>query len=124
MNPRGLARAHGVFNVLGGAWPLLHRRSFEAVFGPKADEWLQYTVAGLLVTSGLSQIRASCGPEGVRHAARTGVSTAVVLLTIDLVYVPRGRIAPTYLIDALMEAGWLMAWYKCGRASMGDEDGH
>ncbi len=124
MNPRGLARAHGVFNVLGGAWPLLHRRSFEAVFGPKADEWLQYTVAGLLVTSGLSQIRASCSPEGGRHAARTGMSTAVVLLTIDLVYVPRGRIAPTYLLDALMEAGWLMAWYKCGRASVGDEDGH
>lgn len=124
MNPRGLARAHGVFNVLGGAWPLLHRRSFEAVFGPKADEWLQYTVAGLLVTSGLSQIRASCSPEGVRHAARTGMSTAAVLLAIDLVYVPRGRIAPTYLLDALMEAGWLMAWYKCGRASMGDEDGH
>jgi hypothetical protein len=32
-----VARAHGVMNVVGGVWPLLHLHSFEAVFGPKID---------------------------------------------------------------------------------------
>ena len=26
-----VARAHGLFNILSGAWPLLHMRSFQAV---------------------------------------------------------------------------------------------
>ena len=50
--PEGLARAQGVFNIVGGAWPLVHRRSFEAFFGPKEDEWLQQTVGALLVAAG------------------------------------------------------------------------
>jgi hypothetical protein len=29
---------------------------------------------------------------------------------IDLIYVPRRRISPAYLIDALAKAAWLMAW--------------
>jgi hypothetical protein len=124
MNTQGLARAHGLFNVVGGAWPLLHRRSFEGIFGPKTDRWLQYTVAGLLVANGFAQIRASRTREGARHAALMGVGTAATLLTIDLVYVPQGRIRPTYLLDALMEAGWIAAWYTCGRESADARDGH
>ena len=41
-----LARTHGVANLAGGLWPLLHIRSFEWVFGPKTDRWLVKTVAG------------------------------------------------------------------------------
>jgi hypothetical protein len=35
-----LARAHGVFNIVGGLWPMVNARSFEAVFGRKEDRWL------------------------------------------------------------------------------------
>src|SRR3954466_12104594 len=35
-----LAIAQGVFDVLTGAWPLLHMRSFTAVTGPKREHWL------------------------------------------------------------------------------------
>ncbi|BDT90362.1 hypothetical protein IFM12275_03380 [Nocardia sputorum] len=106
----GVARAHGVFNVVGGLWPLLHRRSFEAVFGPKNDHWLQYTVAGLLAGNGVAQILASFSPVGVADARRIGVITATWLLAIDLKYVPKGDIPKTYLLDAAMEVGWLAAW--------------
>jgi hypothetical protein len=105
-----LPQAHGVSNVIGGLWPLLHRRSFEAVFGPKADRWLLYTVAGLLTGNGTVQLLAGGTAEGRRHARNLGVTTAAVLLTIDLTYVPVGRIPRTYLLDAVMEIGWLTAW--------------
>lgn len=89
---------------------MLHMRSFEAVFGPKTDRWLVRTVAGLLIGIGWSQVRAAGTPEGVRHARRIGVATATSLLAIDLVYVPLGRLRPTYLLDAAMEAAWIRAW--------------
>lgn len=106
------ARAHGVFNVVGGLWPLVHRRSFEAIFGRKQDRWLQYTVAGLLTGNGVVQLLAADTAEGRRHARRVGVVTATTLLAIDLIYVPSGRIPKTYLLDAAMEAGWLAAWAR------------
>ncbi|OIK07817.1 hypothetical protein BIV23_02285 [Streptomyces monashensis] len=53
--------------------------------------------------------------DGLRQARRAGVGTAVTLLAIDLLYVPRRRIRPTYLLDAAMQAGWLTAWLRCGR---------
>ncbi|MFI6868509.1 hypothetical protein [Nocardia sp. NPDC050406] len=105
-----LARAHGGFNVIGGLWPLVSRRSFEAVFGPKRDHWLQFTVASLLVGNGVVQLLSEPTAGGVRNARRLGVATALALLGIDLRYVPDGTIPKTYLLDAAMEIGWLAAW--------------
>ena len=104
-----MAKVHGAVNIVGGAWPLLHRRSFEAVFGPKSDRWLMYTVAGLLISVGYGQLRAST-PEDWAHARRLGVLTASTLLAIDVVYVPRGVIRKTYLLDAVAEAALIVGW--------------
>ncbi|MEU5082064.1 MULTISPECIES: hypothetical protein [Streptomyces] len=109
---RGVAVAHGAFNVVGGLWPLVHLRSFEWVFGPKTDVWLQMTTGGLLVSSGLAQLAAAAGPDGPAHARRIGLGTALTLLAVDVVYVPRGRIRPTYLLDAVMQTGWITAWLR------------
>ena len=95
-----LAHAHGLFNLLGGLWPLMHRRSFEAIFGAKTDRWLLYTVGGLLTGNGVVQILSPDTDQGWRRARDLGVATATVLLTIDLLYVPAGRIPKTYLLDA------------------------
>ncbi|MGM7647662.1 hypothetical protein ACSVDM_22400 [Nocardia sp. JW2] len=105
-----LARAHGAFNVVGGVWPLVSRRSFEAIFGSKYDRWLQFTVAGLLAGNGLVQLTAARTPAGLASARRLGLTTAGWLLAIDLIYVPKGTIRKTYLLDAAMEIGWLAAW--------------
>lgn len=43
-----VARAQAVFNVLGGAWPIVSLRTFERVYGKKNDVYLQKTVGGLL----------------------------------------------------------------------------
>ncbi|GAB3268388.1 hypothetical protein GCM10027449_01670 [Sinomonas notoginsengisoli] len=79
-----LARLQGLFNTANGAWPLLHMRSFEAVFGPKVDTWLVRTVAGLLLGNGYAQLQAAATPAGAEHARRIGVGTAATLLAIDL----------------------------------------
>jgi hypothetical protein len=110
MNPVTLARAHGVANVIGGLWPLVHLDSFEAVFGPKTDRWLVKTVAGLLVVNGLSLLGTTSSPESLAQARRLGVGTAAVLVMIDLIYVPLGRISKMYLADAAVEIGWIVAW--------------
>ncbi|MER7112516.1 hypothetical protein ABT360_33525, partial [Streptomyces sp. NPDC000229] len=43
VDPRALSRAQGLFNIVGGAWPLVSLRTFERIYGPKADDWLQKT---------------------------------------------------------------------------------
>lgn len=111
-DPVRLSRAQGAFNIVAGAWPLVSLKSFEAIFGPKYDRWLEYTVACLLLTSGVAQWQA--GPE-VASARRIGIGTAASLLAIDLVFVPNGRIRWTYLVDGAMEAGWIAAWWRSGR---------
>lgn len=108
LQPPLMGKTHGVFNIAGGL-PLLHLRSFEAVFGPKVDRWLVYSVAGLLTSIGYAEYKAST-PEGWPQARRLGIATATTLLAIDVVYVPRGRLRWTYLLDAAAEAALLAGW--------------
>ena len=101
------ARAHGLFNLAGGLWPLVHMRSFEAVSGPKVDRWLVETVAGLMVVNGIVQL----SPRSSPHTSRTlGVGTALWLAAIDLRYASTGRISKVYLLDAAAELAWAAAW--------------
>jgi hypothetical protein len=107
-----LARAQGAFNLANGLWPLLHMRSFEAVLGPKRDRWLVRTVAGLLCVNGLVQLRTRRQRAGIAQARMTGIGTAATLAAIDLVYATPGRIRRIYLLDALVEIGWIVLWYR------------
>ncbi|MGK5534097.1 hypothetical protein [Streptomyces sp. URMC 129] len=111
-SPVVLARWHGLFNLVTGGWSVAHRRSFEAFFGPKRDDWLVTTVAGLLMTCGAAQVRAASTGEGLSAARLLGYGTTATLLAVDLRYVPVGRLRPTYLVDALVEGAWLAAWCR------------
>lgn len=110
MQARQLAKAHGLFNVVGGVWPLVSMRTFEAVLGPKVDRWLVRTVAGLMVVNGVTQLQAGSSPEGLRLARLLGQGTAATLAAIDLTYAPPGRISKIYLIDAACELAWVALW--------------
>lgn len=114
MQRNKLARAQGLFNVASGGWALVHRKSFEAVFGPKADWWLVQTVAGLLVGNGLMQLRAAGDDPGLAQARRVGLGTAATLLAVDLFYGVPGRISRTYLLDVPVEAAWIILWLRNG----------
>ncbi|MEU6682765.1 hypothetical protein [Streptomyces sp. NPDC046832] len=104
-----VAAAHGAFNVVGGLWPLVHLRSFEWVFGPKADEWLQATTGGLLAGAGVAQLAAAADPEGPKHARRIGLATAITLLAVDLVYPQEASGRHTF---------WTPRWRRGGSPSV------
>jgi hypothetical protein len=105
-----LGIAHGVFNLTTGLWPLLHRRSFEAVTGPKADFWLVRTVGLLVATSGVVMASAGYRRRLTPELRTLAIGVAGSLACIDLVYAVRRRISPVYLLDAVMEAALVAAW--------------
>lgn len=117
MDQARLAKAHGLFNIVGGLWPLVSMGTFERVTGPKADRWLVQTVGGLMVANGLSQLAAGASPDKLRMARFLGQNTALTLAGIDLVYAPRGRISKVYLLDAAAELGWVALWWAARRPS-------
>lgn len=110
MDARTLARAHGLFNVVTGTWPIVHMSSFEAVLGPKTDRWLVRTVGGLLVTGGLVQLTTASDPAALAQTRKAGLAIAGTLAAIDVVYGVPGRISRMYLLDAVAQGSWVAAW--------------
>src|SRR4051812_38746920 len=103
---RRVAAVQTAYYAVTGVWPLVHKPSFEIVTGPKRDgEWWLVETVGLLVTAlgaglGLAAATDRVTPELAVAAAGAAASLAAV----DVVYVWKGRIAPTYLGDAAVEA--------------------
>ena len=107
---RGLLLAHGLFYLVGGAWPVVSIRSFEAVTGAKTDKWLVKTT-GLLVTvigAALLDSFRKRRPSGEMQILAIG--SAASLAAIDFAYVGKGRISPVYLLDGIAELGLAMCW--------------
>ncbi len=100
--PQVLLGAQAGYYFLTGLWPLLHLRSFEAVTGPKTDDWLVRMV-GLLATVigatlGLAALRNHADQTEIRFLAAT---SAIAFAAIDLWYALSGRVSPIYLADVL-----------------------
>ena len=100
---RWVLAVQGSLYVITGLWPLLHMASFEAVTGPKTDDWLVFTVGLLLAVIGAvalaAVIRRAIDPLIVMLASGTALSLAA----IEVVHVLNGTIAPIYLADAALE---------------------
>ena len=103
-----MSRAHGLFNVVTGLWPVVHMRSFEAVSGPKVDRWLVRTVGGLMAANGVAQLTAR--GEEQRLSAQLGLGMSAVLAAVDVRYGGTGRISRVYLLDAAVQLAWVAAW--------------
>ena len=112
----GLAVAQGVFYVGTGVWPLLSRRSFEAVTGRKTDWWLVQTVGVLVTVIGATLAGAGAAGRAGPDLRRLGAGAAIGLAAIDVVHAARGRISKVYLLDAAGEAVLATAWLVLGRA--------
>jgi hypothetical protein len=99
--------AQGGYYVATGLLPFVSRRAFESVTGPKRDWWLVQTVGGLVTVIGVALVaagqRRETGPELLGIAA----GSAAALAGIDIVYVAKGEIAPSYLLDAAAELAFL-----------------
>jgi hypothetical protein len=114
VNARYVASVQAAFYVGTGFWPLLSRRSFERVTGPKTDFWLAQTVGLTVAAIGIGLAHALSRRQGVPTELRTVAATSAAgLALVDVAFVARGRISKIYLADAAAEvalvAGWLLA---------------
>jgi hypothetical protein len=108
-----LAFIHGIFYSLTGIWPLVSRRSFERVTGPKTDWWLVQTVGVLVLMAGVVLILA-----GVRSAVTLelfflAIGFAGAFAAIDTFHWSAGRISAVYLLDAVFEVILGTLWTIC-----------
>jgi len=102
-----------------GVWPLVSIRTFVFVTGPKfdhlptgqeSDHWLVMTVAVLIVAIALGLLTAAVRRTYSTEIRVVAMAAAAGLLGIDGIYVSRGVIAPVYLVDAVLQSGFLAAW--------------
>jgi uncharacterized membrane protein SirB2 len=112
-----LTRIQGTYFLLTGVWPLLHMRSFEAVTGPKRDRWLVKMVGLLAASIGVTLLAGARRRAPSRETRVLAMTSAVSFAAIDVWYALRGRIAPVYLADAVVELGLLGAWLRRGDAA-------
>lgn len=107
---RATAVGQGAFWLATGLWPLVHYRSFEAVTGPKQDDWLVKTIGGLIAVVGGTLLLAGWRGRPSREIAVLGAAAAATLSIADVVFVSRGRISKVYLLDVLAEMPLLAGW--------------
>jgi hypothetical protein len=105
-----VAWVQGVFYVLTGLWAIVHLDSFEAVTGPKTDDWLVKTVGVLVTVVGAVLLLAAWRGRLTGELALLGAGCALALAGIDLVYALSGVISPIYLLDAAAEIGLAALW--------------
>lgn len=111
----GVARAQGWFYLLSGVWPLLSAGTFQAVTGYKADFWLAQTVGLLLAITGVVLILAARANRITREIKLLGALQAAALMAVDFYCVFQPRTTWSYLLDAGVELGFVIAWCLTGR---------
>jgi hypothetical protein len=112
-----LAKVQGHFYLATGLWPLLHRKSFEAVTGPKQDWWLVQTVGVLVTAIGASLLAAARQERFEPETVILATGSALGLAGIDAVHVAKRTIGPIYLADMAAELFLAYAWKQVHRTS-------
>jgi hypothetical protein len=107
-NSDRLQRLQGAYYLATGVWPLLSRRSFEAVTGPKHDFWLAKTVGAITTAVGASLI-VGARPEPSAETRVLAIGTASAFAAIDVVYGLKRRISAVYLLDAGLQGAIIVA---------------
>src|SRR4051812_3421714 len=107
-----VAAAQAGYNLVTGMAPFLSRRAFEAVTGRKREWWLVLTVAATVNVIGVSLGRAAASGRVTPEIRLLGAGSAASLATIDVTYVLKRRIAPTYLLDAAVQCAIVAAWVR------------
>jgi hypothetical protein len=107
---RRTALLQAAYYVTTGVWPVVSRRSFEAVTGRKADFWLAETVGALAAVIGGTLGVAAYKNRVEAEAALLGIGSAVAFAAIDVIYGTSGRISRVYLVDAALQVGLISKW--------------
>jgi hypothetical protein len=98
-------KAQGLYFMVTGSWPVLHMPSFEAVTGPKVDNWLVKMVGLLAFVIGATIFSAAKRDSITRDVLFLAIGSALAFTAIDVWYSLSGRISLIYLADAMVEMG-------------------
>ena len=109
--------AQGGYYLITGLWPLIHLPSFEAVTGPKVDDWLVRMVGLLAATIGTTLLVAALRRREELAIVVLAVGSALAFAGVDTWYGLSGRIAPVYLADAVVELGFIAVLAATSRVS-------
>jgi len=102
-----VAAAQALYYLATGAAPLVSMRAFEAVTGPKRDDWLVRTVGLLALGFGglLARDARRRRPDPV-----IGLAGAIPFAVASLWYGGTGRVSRVYLLDGALESAFAIAW--------------
>lgn len=113
MSKRRLAALHVAYYVVGGLWPLVSMRTFLAVTGQKRELWLVRNLAWLMILIGAVLAVAARRGNTRAEISMLGAGSGAVFGAIDVWYVlVRRRIAPTYLLDGVVQLALAVAWAR------------
>ena len=114
---RAVLVVQGVYYLITGIWPLVSIATFEAVTGPKTDDWLVQTVGVLAAVIGATLLVGACVVPPAREAVTLSVLSILGFAAVDVVFVLRGTISPIYLADAAIQSvafNWAGRWPLAG----------
>jgi hydrogenase/urease accessory protein HupE len=100
----------GGYYVLTGLWPLISMATFEAVSGPKVEDWLVRTVGVLVTVIGLVLLAAAMKNQIGAPVRVLAIGSAAGLAFIDFYYAMRGVIWPVYILDGIVEILLIGVW--------------
>jgi hypothetical protein len=101
---RSILVVQGVYYLITGIWPLVSIETFEAVTGPKTDDWLVQTVGVLAAVIGATLLVGACRRAPTREAIALAALSILGFATVDVVFVLGDVIGPIYLMDAAVQA--------------------
>ena len=114
---RHVALAQAAYYGVTGVWPLVSRRSFEAVTGRKTDWWLVQTFSLTLLPIGAALGLGAARDRVTPELELLGAGAAGVLAGTDVAIALRRVGRPTYLIDALASGAIVAGWAAASRRS-------
>jgi hypothetical protein len=108
----------GVYYCATGLWPLVSLATFEQVTGPKTDDWLVQTVGVLAAAIGVALLAGAVRPTPVRETIILALCGAFAFGGVDVTFALSGTISPIYLVDAVVQLGFVtflaIGWLASG----------
>ena len=98
----------GLYYIISGAWPVVHRSSFDMVTGTHADPKLVIAVGLIAVAVGaalLAAVRQSFVP---RTTWMVAVGAAMAFMVVDIWYVAGVVIPRMYVADAIAQGAFIV----------------
>lgn len=108
-------RIQGMYYLITGLWPLLHMASFEAITGPKVEDWLVRMVGLLVAVIGVTLLVAVWRRNRGLEILVLAVGSALAFAAVDIWYALSGVISPLYLGDAAAELALVVLLLGTGR---------